>query len=126
MNAYGALAIMVDIIHCIVLVYWFGAFFVSASKHPKFREIHNIFVIVILIVQIIFSLRCPLVLLSGYLRELAHPGFTDHWLYKPFVVELLKSAFNFQAPDIAITVVSIIGAGLAIVTLIGIRKRKVK
>ena len=124
MNAYEALALGVDILHLIVIVYWVGGFFVSSSRHPKFRKIHGTFGVVMFTVQLVFSFRCPLVLVSGYLRELAHPGFTDSWLYQPFTVELLKSMFGFQAPDIVITVITAIGTGLMIVTLLNIRKRQ--
>lgn len=124
MNAYEALALGVDIIHLIVIVYWVGGFFVSSSRHPKFRKIHGTFGVVMFTVQLVFSFRCPLVLISGYLRELAHPGFTDNWLYQPFIVGFLKSTFGFTTPDIVITVITAIGTGLMIVTLLNIRRRQ--
>lgn len=124
MNAYEALSLGVDIIHLIVCVYWVGGFFVSSRRHPRFRQIHGTFGVVMFTVQLVFSFRCPLVLISGYLRELANPGFTDKWLYQPFIVELLKSMFGFTAPDIVITVITAIGTGLMIVTLLNIRRRQ--
>jgi hypothetical protein len=122
MNVYEALALGVDILHLVVIVYWVGGFFVSSSRHPKFRKIHGTFGVVVFTIQLVFSFRCPLVLISGYLRELAHPGFTDNWLYQPFIVGFLKSAFGFTAPDVVITVITAIGTGLMIVTLLNTRR----
>ena len=124
MNTYEALALGIDIIHLGVIVYWAGGFFVSSSSHPKFRQIHGIFGVVMFTVQLVFSFRCPLVLVSGYLRELTHPDFTDGWFYNPFTVKLLKSVFGFQAPDIVITVITAIGTGLMIATWLNIKRRQ--
>lgn len=124
MNVFTTLALGVDIIHLIVIVYWAGGFFVSSQNHPKFRQIHATFGVVMFTVQLIFSFRCPLVLISGHLRELANPGFTDTWLYKPFVVELLKNTFGFQTSNIVITVITAIGTGLMVVTILSIRNRR--
>ncbi len=125
MNIYEVLALGVDIIHLIVIVYWVGGLFVSSHSHPKFRQVHGMFGVVVFTSQLIFSFRCPLVLISGYLRELTNPGFTDKWFYKPFTIELLKSMFGFQAPSIVITVITIIGTGLMIVTLLNIGRLQI-
>lgn len=124
MNTYEVLATGVDIIHLIVILYWVGGFFVSKSRYPKFRKVHGIFGVVMFTVQLVFSFRCPLVLVSGYLRELAHPGFTNNWIYKPFTVELLKNVFGFQAPEIVITVIAAIGTGLMVITLLNTKERQ--
>ena len=124
MNIYNALALAVDILHGLVVIYWVGGFFVSESRYPTFRQFHAIFGVVIFGIQIIFSMRCPLVLISGYLRELANPGSTDSFLYKPFVVEMLKKFFGFEAPAIIITVITLLGTGLMIISLITIKTRK--
>jgi Ni/Fe-hydrogenase subunit HybB-like protein len=121
MNKYEALAWMVDFIHLIVIVYWVGGFSVSKFRHPTFRKIHSAFGIVMFTLQLILSMRCPLVLVAGYLRELAKPGFTDNWLYRPFIVELLQK-IGLQTTDILITVITAIGTALMIVTLLSLRK----
>ena len=124
MNVYNALALAVDIIHVLVIIFWCGGFAMSETRYTAFRHWHSIFGVVIVAIQVIFSMRCPLVLMSGYLRELADPGYTDNFLYKPFVVEMLKKIFGFEAPAIIITVIAFIGTGLMIITLIHLRTRK--
>ena len=122
MNKYEALAWAVDFIHLIVIVYWVGGFFVSSRRHPTFCKVHSTFGIVMFTVQLIFQMRCPLVLISGYLRELAKPGYSDNWLYyKPFTVELLQK-IGFQTTDIVITVITVIGTALMVVVLLSLRK----
>jgi len=118
MNIYEKLAYMVDFIHMLVMIYWASGFFVSADRHPDFREYHSIFCAVMLTIQVILSLRCPLVLVSGYLRELANPGFTKNLYYRPFLVALLQDRFGVSVPAILITIITFIGTGTMLVTFL--------
>lgn len=126
MNLYEVLAFWVIIIHWVFVAYWVGGFFVSSSRYPKFRVVHSAVGIVTFTLQSAFSFKCPLSLVSGYLRELAHPGAADSEYYTPFVVEQLKNIFGFQAPAILITIVTVIGTGLMIVVLLSIRRLRTR
>ncbi len=125
MHAYEALALAVDIIHCFVMVYWVGGFFISASRYPGFRKAHSWFGVAMFAAQVACGLRCPLTLVSGYLRELAQPpqGGASGSYDKPFVVELMKS-IGLQVPDIAVTITVAVGTGFMIATLLHGRKRQ--
>lgn len=105
---YTILALLVDVIHFVIKTYWTIGFFVSKKECPRFVFIHRLFVANTLLLNLFFSFRCPLSLISGYLRELAHPGYAQGWDYKPFVVEQLKH-LGFQVPDILITIILFCG-----------------
>ena len=125
MNLYQALALGVDIIHFFVIIIWVGGFFVSASRYPKFRRFHSISGMVTFTAQLVFSFRCPLVLLSGFLRELGNPAMrAEGWLYDPFIVRVLKSTFGFSIPAIAITIASVVGTVLMVTTLLHVKTEK--
>jgi len=118
MNTYEVLAFWVDIIHYILIVIYGGGFFISPSRHPKIRQIHAALGITTLAIQLILSFRCPLTLVSRYLRDLAHPELANEsFYYKPFIVEFLKNTFNFQVSDIIITIIMVLGTGVIIATL---------
>lgn len=105
---YTTLALLVDAIHVVVKTYWIIGFFVSKKECSRFVFIHRIFVVNTLLLNLLFSFRCPLSLISGYLRELAHPGHAQTSDYRPFVVEQLRY-FGFNIPDILITIIILCG-----------------
>ncbi len=101
---YTILAFLVDVIHFVVVGYKTIGFFVSKTECPRFVLTHRIFVINSVFLNLCFGLKCPLSLISGYLRELAHPGYMEGLGYRPFVVEQLKY-LGFDIPDILITII---------------------
>lgn len=119
MNWFLLIAMMVDFIHAIIAVIWIGGFFVSMKKHPEFRKAHSIFGITIFFLQLSLGMRCPLTIISGWLQEMAEPGFTEgKWLYEPFLVRVLNDTFGFQAPEIVFTVAMMTGTALMVITLV--------
>lgn len=118
MNIYDALALAVDALHLVVIICWIGGLLLSIDRYPRLRRIHAIFAVSVLATQILLGFRCPLVLLSGYLRELAHPGYTDWWLYQPFIVKVLQKVFGFTVSDVLISVIMVMGTAFAVTTLI--------
>lgn len=98
MNAYTTLARMIEFLHIIVIIVWLGGF-AFYYHYPKFRFFHTTYAVTIFFIQLIFGCRCPLTLLSGYLMEMANPGFTNRRLYyKPFIIELLKKILGLNHP----------------------------
>jgi len=69
-------------------------------------------------IQILFDFNCPLVLLDGRLRELAYPEITGEWHYKSFVVPLVQYLFGINMPEVIVTVATILGSVMAIITLV--------
>ena len=118
MNTYTVLVWFVDFIHLLLIIYFVGGFFVSISRHRTFRLLHSISLSALLPIQLLFDFNCPLVLLDGRLRELAYPGITGEWYYKSFFVPLVQCLFGINMPEIIVTVATILGSLMAIMTLV--------
>ena len=124
---YDLLASVVDFIHLLIIVLWLGGWFVSKDHHPTFKRFHSIFALVVLPVQMVFSFRCPLVILSTHLRALAHPDNTDiiGWYAQPFVVRMLHETFGFTVSDVCVTMVIVLGCMIAAWTLWSMNKKAI-
>lgn len=118
MNTYALLAWLIGFIHLLLVIYFVAGFFVSINRHRTFRLIHSISISALLPIQLLFDFNCPLVLLDGRLRELAYPGVTGEWYYKSFFVPLVHYLFGISMPEIIITVATILGSVIAIITLV--------
>ncbi len=118
MNTYALLAWLIGFIHLLLVIYFVAGFFVSINRHRIFRLIHSISISALLPIQLLFDFNCPLVLLDGRLRELAYPGVTGEWYYKSFFVPLVHYFFGISMPEIIITVATILGSVVAIITLV--------
>jgi hypothetical protein len=108
------LAISVDILHIAYIGFILAGFGIPAAKYPDLANIHRITVFCGFAFQAMMSFRCPLSLLSLYLRALAN-GKEPATFFDGFVVRLMKNMFGFGVPEIIITVV---GAILALIALI--------
>ena len=118
MNTYALLAWLVDFIHFLFIIYFVAGFFISINRHRTFRLIHSISISALLPIQLLFDFNCPLLLLDGRLRELAYPGITGEWYYKSFFVPLVQYLFGINMPEIIVTVATILGSIIAIITLV--------
>lgn len=118
MNTYAVLLWLVDLIHLLFIMYFVAGFFVSINKHRTFRLLHGMSISMLLPIQILFDFNCPLVLLGGHLRELAYPGIAGEWHYKSFFVPLVQHLFGIDMPEIIVTVATILGSVMAIITLV--------
>lgn len=118
MNAYAVLAWFIEFVHLILVIFFVGGFFVSIERHRTFRLLHSISVSALLPIQLFFDLNCPLVLVNGRLAELAYPGITGEWRYKSFLVPLVRYLFGINMPEIIVTVATILGCIIAIMTLV--------
>jgi len=117
MNTYALLAWVVDFIHLLLIIYFVAGFFISINRHRTFRLIHSISISALLPIQLLFDFNCPLLVLDGRLRELAYPGITGEWYYKSFFVQLVQYLFGINMPEIIVTVATILGSIIAIITL---------
>ena len=118
MNTYALLAWVVDFIHLLLIIYFVAGFFISINRHRTFRLIHSISISALLPIQLLFDFNCPLLVLDGRLRELAYPGITGEWYYKSFFVPLVQYLFGINMPEIIVTVATILGSIIAIITLV--------
>ncbi len=118
MNTYALLAWVVDFIHLLLIIYFVAGFFISINRHRTFRLIHSISISALLPIQLLFDFNCPLLVLDGRLRELAYPGITGEWYYKSFFVQLVQYLFGINMPEIIVTVATILGSIIAIITLV--------
>ena len=118
MNTYALLAWLVDFIHLLLIIYFVAGFFISINRHRTFRLIHSISISALLPIQLLFDFNCPLLVLDGRLRELAYPGITGEWYYKSFFVQLVQYLFGINMPEITVTVATILGSIIAIITLV--------
>ena len=118
MNTYALLAWLVDFIHLLLIIYFVAGFFISIKRHRTFRLIHSISISALLPIQLLFDFNCPLLVLDGRLRELAYPGITGEWYYKSFFVPLVQYLFGINMPEIIVTVATILGSIIAIITLV--------
>jgi hypothetical protein len=118
MNTYALLAWLVDFIHLLLIIYFVAGFFISINRHRTFRLIHSISISALLPIQLLFDFNCPLLVLDGRLRELAYPGITGEWYYKSFFVPLVQYLFGINMPEIIVTVATILGSIIAIITLV--------
>jgi hypothetical protein len=117
MNRYALLVWLVDSIHLLLIMYFVAGFVVSINRHRTFRLLHSISLSALLPIQLLFDFNCPLVLLDGRLRELAYPGITGEWHYKSFFVPLVQYLFGINMPEIIVTVATVLGSIMAIMTL---------
>jgi hypothetical protein len=118
MNTYALLAWVVDFIHLLLIIYFVAGFFISINRHRTFRLIHSISISALLPIQLLFDFNCPLLVLDGRLRELAYPGITGEWYYKSFFVQLVQYLLGINMPEIIVTVATILGSIIAIITLV--------
>ncbi len=118
MNTYAVLTWFVDFIHLLLIIYFVAGFFISINRHRTFRLIHSISISALLPIQLLFDFNCPLLVLNGRLRELAYPGITGEWYYKSFFVPLVQYLFGINMPEIIVTVATILGSIIAIITLV--------
>ena len=124
MVLYNLLAVFVDFIHVLIIIFWVSGWFVSKDTYPTFRRFHSFFGVFLFPIQVLFSFRCPLVLLSGYLRQIAHSNNNLNFYNQPFVVRMLREYLGFRVPDICITIIILLGVGVAMCTLLTIKTKK--
>ncbi|MBI2632768.1 MAG: hypothetical protein HYW78_00035 [Parcubacteria group bacterium] len=120
---YNLFGHAVEFIHFLVIIYWVSGFFVPISSYPSYRTVHSIFGITMFAVLVIFSCRCPLSLISGYLFKMADSEFKKNSkFFEPFIVGFLKRRFGLIIPDLIITIVIIIGVAISIITVLSYYK----
>ena len=117
---YTELARIVHHIHSLFVVYMICGFFVAIiPRFYRFRAMHFSLFMIVMLSQMICSFRCPLVLLEMYLFEIEHPGTVNSTYWKPFIVEFLRSSFNLQVPDIAVTMATLLSLVVVFIVLVG-------
>ena len=113
-------ALASDIAHWVFIVYILIGLPTSVffkTRLPRFALLYRCTSVAQGILFVGFGARCPLTLLSGYLRAMASgttPGssgaFSENF-YQPFLVAQLKQRFGFELPDLIITIaICLLGA----------------
>lgn len=118
MNTYAVLVWLVEFTHVLLVIFFVAGFFVSINGHRTFRLLHSMSLSALLPIQLLFDFNCPLVVLNGRLGELAYPGITGEWYDKSFLVPLVQYLFGINMPEIIVTVATILGSIIAIMTLL--------
>lgn len=118
MNPYAVLVWLVQFIHLLFVIFFVAGFFISINRHRTFRFLHSMSLSALLPIQLLFDFNCPLVVLNGRLAELAYPGITGEWHYKSFFVPLVQYVFGINMPEIIVTVATILGSIIAVMTLL--------
>lgn len=121
---YIILANIVDFIHILVIIFMLGGLFNFYDKKMRLRIFYDYFVILVLILQIICGLKCPLVILSDNLRHLGDPSYEI--LFEPFTEKLFMKLFGISISSNLVLIVILLLAVLAISHILTIKKIKSK
>lgn len=125
---YETLAYVVDFIHIIVIIFMLGGLF--ARSNSRLKIFHDYFCIMVLILQLICGLKCPLVILADQLRQLQNPEYQV--VYTPFTEKLFMKLFGISISGnivfIVIALLAVVGIAhlLTVLTLKPPKKRKVR
>lgn len=110
MRKYKLLAIIVDIIHVLVIIFLFSGTFIP-KEFFSLKVFHATFSILVLISQIIMGINCPLSVLSNYLRKKADPEYTIIW--DSFTLKIARKYFgvtlNQSIVFTCIVIIAVIG-----------------
>lgn len=97
MRKYKILANAVDIIHLTVIAFMVGGFFFP-KKWVALKTFHDAFCPAVFISQLLMGVKCPLQVLSNYLRKKDDPdyqivcdSFTLKWIRRIFGITLNQS-----------------------------------
>lgn len=123
MNIYDLLARGVDLFNTNFLLLVFIWFIVPRKRFPRLFNIHSALVTTIAVLIIPFGMRYPPTLLSGYLREISHRGFTDGEMYNPLFVTMMEKYLGFNNQGILLAIVGIMA--VTFVMFVSIGKREV-
>lgn len=122
---YNLLAIAVDCVHVVVIIFMLGGIVITNTKNKiliRVKIFHDYFCVLVLILQIIYGLKCPLVVLSDYLRYLDNPNYKI--FYQPFTEKLFMKLFGISISSNLILLVILLLAVLGIAHLLTIKKIK--
>ena len=123
---YGILANIVDFIHLIVIVFMLaGIVDWKSSRYVRVKIFHDYFCIMVLILQVICGLKCPLVILSDHLRHLQNPEYEI--VYTPFTEKIFMKLFGISIYSnwvfLVISILAVLGIS-HLLTVKKIRKNK--
>lgn len=117
---YGILAKIVDFIHIIVIIFMLGGIVTRYKSHPRLKIFYDYFCILVLTLQIICGLKCPLVILSDRLRQLQNPEYEI--VYTPFTEKLFMKLFGISiSSNLVFLVIALLGV-VGIAHLLTVRK----
>lgn len=120
---YGILANIVDFIHLIVIVFMLaGLLCWKSSRFARLKIFHDYFCTMVLVLQCICGLKCPLVILSDRLRQLQNPEYEI--VYTPFTEKLFMKLFGISISSNLVFLVISILAVVGIAHLLTVRKVK--
>lgn len=122
---YNLLAIAVDCVHVVVIIFMLGGIVITNTKNKiliRVKIFHDYFCVLVLVLQIIYGLKCPLVVLSDYLKYLDNPNYQIY--YQPFTEKLFMKLFGISISSNLILLVILLLAVLGIAHLLTIKKIK--
>lgn len=119
---YGILAYLVDLLHIFVIIFMLGGLFSRYKSFPRLKIFYDYFCIMVLTLQVICGLKCPLVILSDQLRHLQNPEYEA--VYTPFTEKIFMKLFGISISSNLVFIIIALLAVVAIAHLLTIRKLK--
>lgn len=120
---YGILANIVTVIHFVVIVFMIGGVLLPKKwQRTKIKIFHSYFAIMVLVVQVIYGFKCPLVVLEEYLRKLDNPDYVIKMT--PFTERLFMKLFGISISSNVIICIIALLAVLGIAQLLTMRETK--
>ena len=92
----------------------------KSSRYVRVKIFHDYFCIMVLILQVICGLKCPLVILSDHLRHLQNPEYEI--VYTPFTEKIFMKLFGISISSNWVFLVISILAVLGISHLLTVKK----
>lgn len=115
MRKYKILAIAVDTIHLLVIAFMFCGF-VAPKEWVALKTFHTAFCIAVPISQLLMGFRCPLQVLSSYLRKKDDPDYEIGW--DSFTLKLIRKIFGISLNQSIIFICIVILAVLGVTQFI--------
>lgn len=116
---YTILANVVVVIHIVVIIFMMGGLLLP-KRWKRTRVFHSYFCIMVLILQIIYGFKCPLIVLEEYLRKLGDPEYKIIWT--PFTERIFMRLFGISISSNIVFIIIALLAVLGIAQLLTMKK----
>lgn len=118
---YTILANVVVAIHLVVIIFMIGGLLLP-KKWKRTRIFHSYFCIMVVLLQIIYGFKCPLVFLEEYLWQLGNPEYEI--TLTPFTERIFMRLFGFSISSNIVFIIIMLLAVLGIAQLLTMRTMK--
>ena len=117
-QSYARVALGVDIVHSLTILFWFAGFAFPIATFPMLRLVHSVYGIASALVLLALGGMCPTTTLSHFLHERADPTLVGR-PYEPFVSGLVQK-IGIRLPKGLDTTITALGTAWMIIALYGI------